>query len=375
MNKNTPKQELVLDKTYNQQNLEIYLPECIILVGLSGCGKSTFAKKLQGTELDKNKKAYSILNGDEIREELTGDINNQEHNEEVFKLLHRRIKDNLKAKNSIIIDATNLKLKNRRSYLNCIKKIPCVKKIYIFAVPREICEENQNKRQRKVPKEIIKRQEMSFEIPFFEEGYDEIHIVDMQGKDLIDETIKPIDTVKSTEFYKKQIGFNQRTKHHLYTLDEHSDRVAKAVEKYNLPYHLVQLVSCNINLTEKEVFDSFAYSKTMLKEVAYVHDYGKLFVGIPKDDGSGDYKYFNHHNVSSYEILCNIRDFGLKDINFVIDFLFYINYHMLLFFINTSKAEKKWRNIFGDWKYEMLTIFNECDIIGSGTRKERVGVN
>ena len=155
MNKNTPKQELVLDKTYNQQNLEIYLPECIILVGLSGCGKSTFAKKLQGTELDKNKKAYSILNGDEIREELTGDINNQEHNEEVFKLLHRRIKDNLKAKNSIIIDATNLKLKNRRSYLNCIKKIPCVKKIYIFAVPREVCEENQNKRIAKQVNEII----------------------------------------------------------------------------------------------------------------------------------------------------------------------------------------------------------------------------
>lgn len=346
-----------------------FIPELIILVGISGCGKSTFAKNLAENQKDQNDKTYIILSSDEIREELTGDASNQEQNEEVFKILHRHLKENLRLKNSVIIDATNLKLKNRRAYLNAVKKLPCKKRVFIFAVPLWMCEDNQTKRELQVPKEALKRQEMSFEIPFFEEGYDEINIVNMLGQDMLT-TPKPIQSIKTlrdSNMFKRQIGFDQRTKHHLYTLDEHSIRVAKAIHNYGVPYKLVQ--------NNDELYDYFQYSKALLEEVAYVHDYGKLMVGKPKDDGSGDYKYFNHHNVSAYELLVKVRLLGLTRIDFIIDFLFYVNYHMQPFFINTPKAEKKWREIFGNWKYEMLTIFNKCDIIGSGTQKERIGVN
>lgn len=218
---------------------------------------------------------------------------------------------------------------------------------------------------------------MSFEIPFFEEGWDEIDIVDKTGYSIIDHQIKPITSTKITRMYEAQIGFDQKTKHHLYTLDEHSNRVAEAIRKYSPPLKMLQPENyVNVDdINEKALYDYFKYSMVMLEEVAYLHDYGKLLVGVPKDDGSGDYKYFNHHNVSAYEIMCNIRSLGMNEIKYIIDYLFYVNYHMIPFFISTSKQEKKWREIFGDWKYECLTIFNQCDIIGSGTRLKRIGVN
>ncbi len=351
-----------------------FIPECIVLVGISGCGKSTFAKNLQENFTDQNGKPYIILSSDNIRKELTGDMNNQEHNEEVFTLLHRRLKEQLRLKNSVIIDATNLKLKNRRAYLNCIKKIPCFKTVFIFSVPRRTCEENQLKRDRKVPCEVLKRQEMSFEIPFYEEGWDKIFFVDSEGniiKGLTD--IKKINSLKESKIFREQVGFNQRTKHHLYTLDEHSERVARAIETYKTPSKILE--AQRMFDLDKNTVQLYLYTIELLQQVAYIHDYGKMFVGIPKDDGSGDYKYFNHHNVSAYEIMLNMNQLGLTNIDFILDFLFYVNYHMQPFFINTPKAEKKWKEIFGDWKFNMLTIFNKCDIIGSGTRKERVGVN
>lgn len=52
-----------------------------MLVGLPASGKSTYAKKLS------KKENAIILSSDELRKELFGNINNQNHNAEVFKEL------------------------------------------------------------------------------------------------------------------------------------------------------------------------------------------------------------------------------------------------------------------------------------------------
>ena len=64
-------------------------PIFYMMMGLPCSGKSTFAQKL-AEEYNAN-----IHSSDAIREELIGDINNQEHNNEVFHTLHKRIKDDL----------------------------------------------------------------------------------------------------------------------------------------------------------------------------------------------------------------------------------------------------------------------------------------
>ena len=347
-------------------------PEMIVLVGLSGCGKSTFAKEFVRMK-SKNGRAYTIISSDEIRKELTGNVENQQVNEEVFNVVHRRMKESLRANKSVIIDATNLALKNRRAYFNCVKKIPCIKICYIFNVPISMCIERQQNEDRELhlSEEILKRMEMKFEIPFMGEGWDAIHFVDKNGKVIhnydFDSKVKIVEDITTIPMFKEQVGFNQKNRHHLYTLDEHSRRVAQAVRDLEPP---------NLVKTNKSARDDwYGFIKNMLIKVAYLHDYGKMFVGVPKDDGSGDYKYFNHHNVGAYRIMNNMEQLGIDDIDSIAEFLFYVNYHMQPFFINTPKAEDKWKEIFGEWNYEILTFFNKCDIIGSGTRDERVGVN
>ena len=61
-------------------------PEFIMLVGLPGSGKSTLIKRY---------KEYKVHSSDDIREELTGDVNRQDINNLVFKALHKRVKEDL----------------------------------------------------------------------------------------------------------------------------------------------------------------------------------------------------------------------------------------------------------------------------------------
>lgn len=60
------------------------------MCGLSGSGKSTIAAQIANENLN-----TIIVSSDAIREELTGNYKDQEHNEEVFKILHNRIRKNL----------------------------------------------------------------------------------------------------------------------------------------------------------------------------------------------------------------------------------------------------------------------------------------
>ena len=84
--------------------------EFIMLVGLPGSGKSTCAEKLK-------KEGYIIHSSDTIREELTGDVNSQENNLEVFDILHKKVKEDLKSGHSCVYDATNMSMKRRKAFL------------------------------------------------------------------------------------------------------------------------------------------------------------------------------------------------------------------------------------------------------------------
>ena len=63
-------------------------PIFTMLVGIPGSGKSTWA------ENNKDIVNEVIQSSDELRKEL-GDINDQSKNEEVFNILHKRIKEDL----------------------------------------------------------------------------------------------------------------------------------------------------------------------------------------------------------------------------------------------------------------------------------------
>lgn len=45
----------------------------------------------------------------------------------------------------------------------------------------------------------------------------------------------------------------------------------------------------------------------------------------------------------------------------LLDCCFLINYHMMPFNWTSDEANKRWKKRFGEYKYQMLLDFNECD--------------
>jgi predicted kinase len=100
-------------------------PDFAMVVGLPGSGKSTFIKNYFNENLH-------VHSSDVIREELSGDVNNQKINAQVFETLHRRVKDDLKNGISCFYDATNISWKKRKAFLESLNGIDCYKTCYII---------------------------------------------------------------------------------------------------------------------------------------------------------------------------------------------------------------------------------------------------
>lgn len=139
------------------------MTEFIMLVGLPASGKSTYAEKLK-------EQGYHIHSSDAIREELTGDVNAQDKNTDVFAVLHERVKDDLSNRISCVYDATNMSMKRRKAFLDEIKKYDCHKTCVLFVIPVEVCKERNNNRERKVPDEVFDKMIKSFWVPMKYEG-------------------------------------------------------------------------------------------------------------------------------------------------------------------------------------------------------------
>ena len=82
----------------------------ILMVGPSGAGKSTYC--------DRTFFPGEVVSSDGLREQLTGDFRNQDHNDQVFDALHAIVEARIKCGLRTVVDATNLKARHRRAILN-----------------------------------------------------------------------------------------------------------------------------------------------------------------------------------------------------------------------------------------------------------------
>ena len=308
-------------------------PEFIMLVGLPGSGKSTLIKRY---------KEYKVHSSDDIREELTGDVNRQDINSLVFKTLHNRVKEDLLNGQSVIYDATNLNRKRRKAFLQELNNIPCWKYCLLIATPFEVCLERNNQRDRKVPYNVIERMYKNFDIPWYNEGWDNIWVeyTDSKHKEAYDHWSK---------FIFDTLDFNQESKWHKETLGEHCRLCAEYVAKQ------VNELNC---LNEKETLVAAA-----------LHDCGKPFCKAFKDskgNASQFAHYYNHENVGAYNSLFYKKD-GSTD-NLLVAAL--IRYHMILHFFKDWKPKtiEKYEKEFTSHKwlnemefYKALKILHEGD--------------
>lgn len=300
-----------------------------VMCGLQASGKSTIAKNL-------SKSLNSIVvSSDEIRKEYPG-----YSNEKIFREVFKRINEYLKENKNVILDATNITIKMRKHIFNNIKE-PCIKQCYIVNTPYNVCVErlekrNKEKTQKEVPLEALKKYFESFEIPFYEEGWDKIIVHNIPTQEYSE---KVLDS-----YLKMAEGFNQQNKHHTQDLGTHLKCTGDYLKNNCLNYVLIK--------------------------AGYYHDIGKLFTQtIGKDKQA---HYYNHANVGAYNLLCScgmydlyvdikgnkLYTYRVKD---VLDWLFYINYHMHLYNLTTDKSINKWKKIFGEIKYNNLMLLHEAD--------------
>lgn len=131
----------------------------ILLIGLPGCGKSTYAKKL--AFLDSRTKVFS---SDEYRERLYGDECIQDNPGLVFDTLRKDVACWLKAdkRNKAVIDATNIKRKDRGTFRRLGVKYGAA--AVIFITPLDVCKERNRMRQRVVPEKVIERMSRNFQM-------------------------------------------------------------------------------------------------------------------------------------------------------------------------------------------------------------------
>lgn len=143
---------------------KMHRPIVYVMIGAPASGKSTYAQNLQGR----------IVSSDAIRAELYGDESIQGNSADVFKVFYNKARAELAKGNDIILDATNLTIKNRKNVFNNLKGYNCKYIAVVCSSSLETLLERNKNRFRVVPENVVARMYKSFQEPSYEEGFDEI---------------------------------------------------------------------------------------------------------------------------------------------------------------------------------------------------------
>ena len=143
----------------------------IVLCGLPGSGKSTYAKYL--TESGR----FECVSTDLIRKTLYGNENIQGNSKEVFNTAFFTLRALGLGKQSCVFDATNITPRARRNIIQeCRNYYDLIICKYIDT-PLDVCLQRNSQRERVVPTEVILRMANNFIMPSREEGFDYVDTI------------------------------------------------------------------------------------------------------------------------------------------------------------------------------------------------------
>ena len=133
--------------------MEIKIPELslVVLIGVTGSGKSSFAKK--------HFKKTEIISSDECRALVSDDENNQSATTDAFDVLYYVAGKRLKNGLLTVVDATNVQKESRKGLIELAKTYHCLPVAIVFDLPEIICvERNQNRPDRNFGGHVIRQQ-------------------------------------------------------------------------------------------------------------------------------------------------------------------------------------------------------------------------
>lgn len=154
--------------------MKLFLPEpsLVLLIGVSGSGKSTFARS--------HFMATEVLSSDHFRGLILDDETNQTANSDVFAALHFITAKRLNHRRLTVIDATSVQAEARKPLLTIAaqQQLPAI--AIVFNLPEAICQQRNQQRARQVEAAVIHEQFLNLQESLAElphETYQAIHML------------------------------------------------------------------------------------------------------------------------------------------------------------------------------------------------------
>lgn len=145
----------------------------VVLIGISGSGKSTFARKYF--------KETEILSSDRCRAIVSDDENNQAATDDAFELLHYIIAKRLKNGLLTVVDATNVQPESRASLIRLAREYHCIPVAIVLDIAERICEDRNDLRSdRNFGRHVIYQQRSQLKRSLKklkDEGFRHIHVL------------------------------------------------------------------------------------------------------------------------------------------------------------------------------------------------------
>lgn len=242
------------------------MPKLIMLIGLPGSGKSTYAKRY----IDNHLEDTVWCSSDNVRKVLYGDENIQGNPKTVFEHLQNDVEMYLRDGYNVIYDATNVTRKNRRGVINKFKNLAEIE-CHIVWAPYNECVARDKERVRSVGEDVIRKFLYRWQSPNYDEGFKFIDVIYNcnNGWDRIHYSNCMLDNLK----------IPHDNPHHTLDVYEHS----AAVQNY--------------------IMNKWPGS-SVLEEAGSYHDLGKPMTKGYKSDEDGKLipvaHYYQHHCVGGY---------------------------------------------------------------------------
>lgn len=206
--------------------MQLTIPELslVVLIGSSGCGKTTFARK--------HFKPTEVISSDFCRGLVSDDENNQTVTETAFDLLYDITSKRLQLGRLTVIDATNVQETARKGLVAKAREYHCLPVAIVFNLPEKVCQErNINRTDRQVADHVIKKHTMQLRKSIKglkKEGFRHIFILNTP------------EEVEQVEFVRQSLWNNLKHEHGPFDIigDVHGcfDELKMLLEK--LGYHV-----------------------------------------------------------------------------------------------------------------------------------------